>query len=44
VADIVFTKCICRYGFKTIIHMDGGQEFLNKITAGFYTKLEIKDT
>jgi hypothetical protein len=41
-ADMVFTKWICRYGFPSIIHTDGGKEFINKIAAELYSKLEIK--
>jgi hypothetical protein len=42
--DIVFTKWICRCGCPSIIHTDGGLEFLYKIGAELYTKLEIKGT
>jgi hypothetical protein len=42
VADAVFTKWICRYGCPSIIHTDGGKEFINKIAAKLYQKLDIK--
>ncbi len=44
VADAVFTKWICRYGCPSIIHTDGGKEFINKIAAELYKKLDIKTT
>jgi hypothetical protein len=44
VADAVFTKWICRCGCPTVIHTDGGKEFLNKIAAELYQKLDIKTT
>jgi uncharacterized membrane protein YraQ (UPF0718 family) len=44
VADAVFTKWICRYGCPAIIHTDGGKEFVNKIAAELYQKLDIKTT
>jgi thiaminase len=43
-ADAVFTTWICRYGCPAIIHTDGGKEFLNKIAAELYKKLDIKTT
>jgi hypothetical protein len=33
VADMVFSKWICRYRCQSIIHTDGGKEFINKIAA-----------
>jgi hypothetical protein len=44
VADAVFTKWICQYGCPAIIHTDGEKEFLNKIAAELYQKLDIKTT
>jgi hypothetical protein len=44
VADAVFAKWICRYGCPSIIHTDGGKEFLNKIAAKLYDKFDIKTT
>jgi transposase InsO family protein len=44
VADAVLTKWICRYGCPSIIHTDGGKEFINKIAAELYKKLDIKAT
>jgi hypothetical protein len=41
VADMVFTKLICTRGCPSIIHTDGGKEFLNKIAAELYSKLDI---
>ncbi len=44
VADAVFTKWICRYGCPSIVHTDGGKEFINKIATELYQKLDIKAT
>jgi hypothetical protein len=44
VSDMVFTKWILRYGCPSIIHTDGGTEFINKIAAELYEKLDIKGT
>jgi hypothetical protein len=44
VADMVYTKWICRCGCPSIIHTDGGNKFINKITEELYTKVDIKGT
>jgi hypothetical protein len=44
VADMVFSKWICRYGCTSIIHTDGGKEFVNKFASELYEKLDIKGT
>jgi hypothetical protein len=44
VADAGFTKWTCRYGCPAIKHTNGGKEFLNKIAAELYQKLDIKTT
>ncbi len=44
VANMVFTKWICRYGCPTIIRTNGGKQFINKIATEIYTKLDIKST
>jgi hypothetical protein len=42
VADIVFTKWMCPYDCQSIIHTDGGKEFLNKVAAELYKKWTSK--
>ncbi len=44
VADMVFTKWMCRQGYPSIIHTDGGKEFLNKAARELYYKLDTKGT
>jgi hypothetical protein len=41
VAEMVFTKRICRYRCPSVIHTDGGKELPNKIAADLYSKLDI---
>ena len=42
VATEFFEKWICRYGVPSVIHTDGGKEFVNKLEAELCEKLEIK--
>jgi hypothetical protein len=43
-ASVVFTKWVCRYGCPSIIHTDGGKEFLNKVASELCKSLDIKST